>query len=198
MHLTTVAKVRARLSLPDNDDEKLTDAITSAILAGDPAFSVRLRTKFEENSYVDKFNINSLSATASNGFVRLRTTAGFLQDDSLVVAYGDSLADAVSGGMLVPSTDYLADLEKGWVLIPESYIGKYAVLSYDAGFASVESVPDWLQEAATCHAITMMSIHQMDDKKPELVTALKTLQEQITHILDGHLRTNVTALNPLR
>lgn len=196
MELTSIDNVRGRLKLPE--DEGIDGTITSAIAAGDPALSVRLQTPFVEASYVDVYNVNASRVVPYDGFIRLRTRAGFIQEDSLVVSCGYSLVEAKAQTTLIPSTDVVVDLEKGWVLISETYLGNYVALSYDAGFASVDSVPGWLQEAATCHAITMMSIHQMDDKNPELTTTLKTLQEQITMILNGHLRTNRTALSPLK
>lgn len=196
MELTTIDNIRARLKLPEDTEVEAT--ITSAISAGDPALSVRLQTVFDPASYVDVYNLNVDRVVPCDGFVRLRTTAGFIQEDSLLLFCGATFSEASAKTTSIPLTDVIVNLEKGWVSVPEEYLGQYVACVYDAGFDSVSNVPSWLQEAATCHAIVTLSIHQMDDKNPELTTTLKTLQDQITMILDGHLRSNVTALKPLR
>lgn len=198
MELTTIEKVKARLSLSQDDDEKVDAAITSAMAAGDHELSARLQTKFVSASYEDRYNANADRVFACDGFFRIKTSVGFIQEDSLVVSQGYSLAEARTGDVVIPSADLVIDLEKGLVLIPEEYIGTYIVCKYDAGFGSQTEVPEWLQEVATNHAITILSIHQMDDKNPELTTTLKILQDSIILVLNGHLRANVTCLNPIR
>lgn len=193
--LTSVERVRQRLAV--EEDEKVDASIQSAMLATAPVFEARLSTPFIEASYEDKYNLSASLTTPLDGYVRLKTTAGFIQEDTVVVTSGYSLAEARIG-VVIPSADLIISAEKGWVSVPEDYIGQYVVVVYDAGFSGVDSVPEWLQEAATNHAITVMSIHQMDDKNPELTTTLKTLNTEIDHLLNGHVRANVSALKPLR
>lgn len=195
IELTSVERVRSRLNLT-TEDEAVDAVITDSMRAGPPALGSILSTPFVQESYTDNFYLNSNTVTVVDGCVRLRTSAGFLDPDSVVVTCGETLGGA--GGTSIPNTDLVISAEKGWVLVPKQYVGSYIRIAYDAGFGSVSDVPEWLQEAATSHTIIIMSIHQMDDKSPELSTTIKTLKDEMSTILNAHLRVNGSATGPMR
>lgn len=218
MNLTTEDKVRDRFVL--QDDEKIIAAIESALLGVTPYFEGVLFTKFDRATIEDVFFLNPITAVKSHNMYQLMLSAAFVVDGSISITCADSYLDLFNGPTETVDTSHLIiNYESGVVRLPApyddcstrstrglgtygesypSYLNKHVRVAYTAGFTKVSETPAWLQEAAIAYCGMLMTMHQVDDGKPELVAIIKMLTEHYNKILRAHVRINNLSIRAIK
>lgn len=197
--LIPVDKVFARLSVAT--DPGVEAALTSALEGAYTFLETALSTHFVRNDYVDLFSLDPRSASAYGGLIRLKLNNGFVVPASVAISLGDSIFG--TSWESATAGQFLLLAEKGFVDVPESYLGKCLKVSYDAGFdydpgdtaTTYAVIPEWLQEAAMAHAIKIMSMQQIGDENPTLVKMYKMLEDHKVFLLDRRLRVSSRAVS---
>lgn len=192
--LISVSQIRGRLNL--SDDEGVNMAIASAMTATLPYLQEVLQTGFDASSSEDVFFIDPVVHVTSSGTYVLKLKNGFVKKASVKMAVADTLE-----GLQTTAKDLLPSFvldEKGFVRVPDRFIGMYVAVAYDYGFTEDDEAPLWLQEAAISYTIKVLSSQQVGDGKPQLSEIFKFIDAHGSTILSGKLRSmseSIRALN---
>lgn len=190
MKLATVEALRVRLGLPE--DPGVDAAIGGALESATVYLATALKTKMEKHTKTDVFFLNGDLVEARNGYYRLLLSSGFLRSNTPVsIMYGTD--DTAQTSSAIGCT---IRYEEGWVSVPETYLGKYLAVTYQAGFLEDEEAPSWLVETAIGFATKMLSVQQIGDQRPEMAEVYKFVDTTAGFLLDSHLRAKGAYLRP--
>lgn len=185
-----VKAMRDRLSLDDKPE--INDALKSAIAGATPRVESHLSTSFAAGTTTDLFRL-PVGSDAFDGLYTLRLKNGFVRSDpAVVISAGETLAS-----LATITEGFVADLEKGFVAVPEDYAGKYVRVGYSYGFATPKELPSWLQEVLVSYSIKVLSMGTVNDKKDDLSKVFAMVDEHWSAILDPHLRQGGSLVRPI-
>lgn len=147
--------VKAGMALPNVDD--IDAALDRALIQTHAYFQGILDTPFEPvEGEVETFFLDRLAyPIIPNGFFRLRLKRGFVKESSVVMLNG-VLVDTIDGTFDEP-TDVKIDAERGVIHVAQIWADNYVQVTYDAGFDSDNSPPDWLREAVLAYVPTIVN-----------------------------------------
>lgn len=193
--IITIAKVRARLSLPD--DPGINAAITSARDAAHIHLAHLLDFVLEAGVQEDTFFIDARRDVLVDGLYSLRLSSGFVGATPVAeVRVSDTLLGLASASPLDPAT-YLLLAEKGFVRVDGGCAGQYVKITYFAGIPEDSDAPEWLVEAMIGSTIKVLSQQQVQDGKQEITKVIPALNNHLSVILDPHLRFRSESIRPL-
>lgn len=193
--LITSADVEGRLGITVSDGGVIA-SITSAMAAAKVQLGSLLNTDFNQGNKSDLFYLNPATAVADDGHYLMRLSNGFVDlGEVFSVIPGDTISAALNGS--TEFEDYLLEVEKGFVRVPESFAGSYFRVNYGYGFDAPDSVPDWLKEAAIVETIRVLATQQISDGKPELSNLLPELERQSRTILARRGRSKSSSIAPM-
>jgi hypothetical protein len=194
--LIAVDKIFSRLGV--GPDAGVSALMSSALEGAYLHLEAVLQTQFLYNDHADVFFVDRTIYSPVGGAFRLKLSNGFIDKDTVSVSLSEQLFDPAWGAQ---SGGYHVNPEKGFIDVPDTYLGKAVRVSYYAGLENAEddpeTVPKWLQEAALAQAVKLMNVQQFGDEKPELVKILKMLETHKTNILDRKLRVSSRAIPPV-
>jgi len=191
--------VRARMSLEDR--QEINDAIDSSLIAAHVFLAGQLNTAFDPNpSLQDIFYLNrEMFPDLPGDMFRCRLKQAFVKSIANV-----QVAETRRGLFIdaevttVPSTDYQVDMEKGLVYIEcDGYEHNFLMVSYAAGFDSVNKAPDWLQECALSYVPSILNYQQVTNRNAETEKAVRMIQSQVAGMMDNKRRETAFQLSPI-
>jgi hypothetical protein len=183
--IVTVEDVKTRMGLPDNLLEA-DDAIESALIAAENYIAGILDTGLQyQTGLVEVFFLTKDNFPATPGeMFRLRLKQAYVEDGTVTVTAGSSLADAAA----VASTEYRVDLARGVVHMPITYISQYVEVTYSAGFQADDPIPEWLREATLAYIPGVLNTMQITNRDDEYKATMDESRKLASGILDTHLR----------
>lgn len=208
MKLVYLSKVKEALTIEDAVD--LYDAsLNTSLHAATETLAAEIRHDFAPvTGQADSFFVFSTTKTGDCYRAILALRQGFVTGTPTVV--WASRYSGLSDGEVVPDTEYHVDTELGAVILEsgEDYRNRYVRVTYNAGFVvdgtddelySVDSVPEWLRQAATFvaagKAVTLNPDLQGSAQGTATRDADKLIQAGVK-IAERHLRYFPTCIRP--
>lgn len=138
--LVTIQSLSQAMGSEAADASSLT-GVTGAIERATLKLEAIIASPLRANAIVDTFMVHARSGDPLDGFYRLRLHAPFVRNGQISVTTGDRLSDQS------PINDFLLDPHKGILSVPETYLGRYLVATYQSGFLSAGEVPTSVAES---------------------------------------------------
>lgn len=178
-------------------------AADNATLEARTAIEADIRSPLVHATYQDIYFLQVVDLTSHS--LKFKTTAGFIDRDSLQIGTGLTSAEAAADTSLTEAATVFA--EKGLILLTNAMIMQFISVRYDAGFSALSApdddvldltaAPEWLQIAGQVKSIALIAEDpELQNKEGKIVdpTAYK---KQYTGQIEGKIRYEPGARTPI-
>lgn len=189
--------LRQRMGLQDISE--INDALDSALTAAHTVFQGLLETQFEPRQGLqDVFHLDrDAFPVVKNSLFRLRLKQAFVKVGSVSVKVSNNKFDFTQGETLSSGSDFAIDFTKGVVYVSEEFAGKFAQVTYDAGFDATNKAPFWLVEAVMAYVPNVLNSQQTTNRSSEAEPAAKENAKIAIPMVEPYMRGKALQLKPI-
>lgn len=185
--IVNATEVQTKMALPSI--EAALPVIDSAIESAHLRMEAELGTRFDSGSVVEQFNCDpTIHNLVPDGFFRLRLSRCFLKAGTEVTCAGEDITSSCT-----------IRTERGFVFVPEDLAsGKVVTVTYDYGFDTGDTPPDWLKEAVLSYVPAAFYMGNPDVRDD--ASAAGVIEKAAAHalaVISLHTRTMNFSLSPI-